>query len=80
MTILTAKRIRLNSIEPFRCWRPHLVPAYVVMLRDELKAPPILIERVARHRYRIFDGMHRTRAAIRAGRKTIQPRIIVDYA
>jgi uncharacterized ParB-like nuclease family protein len=70
--------ISLNQIEPLACKRPDAVRAYAALLREGKKAPAIWVikQRNKHHRYRIFDGAHRVRAARRAGRTTIEARII----
>jgi uncharacterized ParB-like nuclease family protein len=70
--------IPLSQIEPLACKRPDAVRTYVAMLREGKKAPAIQVikQRNRAHRYRIFDGAHRTRAAKRVGRKTIEAQII----
>lgn len=73
-------KLPLNQIKPLVCKRlDGRVRAYVAMLREGKKAPEILVikQRNKRHRYRIFDGAHRARAAKLVGRTTIEARIIV---
>jgi hypothetical protein len=75
------KRIPLRLIAPLACGRPDDVRRYITMLKDGLQAPEIWLEKLPRgrrYRYRIFDGAHSTRAARRAGRKTIKARILVS--
>lgn len=74
-------RVRLSSIAPLRCTQPDDVRRYMAMLEAGEKAPSIHLirqRRGSRYLYRIFDGAHRSRAARRVGRKTIDARIIVD--
>jgi uncharacterized ParB-like nuclease family protein len=75
---MTSMNIRLNQIKPLACKRPEAVRAYVAMLQAGKKAPAIAVIRQydQRYRYRIFDGVHRVGAARRAGRKTINAKII----
>jgi uncharacterized ParB-like nuclease family protein len=70
--------IPLGQIEPLACKRSDAVRAFAAMLREGKKAPAIWVikQHNKRHRYRIFDGAHRARAAKRVGRTTIEARII----
>lgn len=73
-------KIPLTQIAPRPVDRPDAVRAYAAMLREGKKAPAIWIikQRNRHHRYRIFDGAHRFRAAKRAGQKTIEARILTE--
>ena len=57
--------VSLSEIEPLRCNRPDAVCLYAAMLREGKKAPAIWVIKLRnkRHRYRIIDGAHRTRAS-----------------
>lgn len=72
-------RVSIRLIEPLKCTRPHDVTRYVAMLREGKTAPAILLIRQPRgsqHRYRVFDGAHRLRAAERTGQRTIAARVV----
>jgi ParB-like chromosome segregation protein Spo0J len=73
-------RAPIHLIAPLACDRPDDVRRYTAMLRAGKRAPAIWISKQppgSRYPYRILDGAHRVRAARRAGRKTIEARIIV---
>ena len=69
--------VRLDQIEPLVCVQDTM-RAYVAMLEEGKKAPPVVLCRNhnKRWQWRIFDGAHRVRAAKFAGRTTIDARII----
>lgn len=71
--------IRLASIEPWRAASAAGVRAYVAQLKAGCELPPIqVIRQRGPYRYRIGDGMHRARAHVRAGRKSIKADIIAS--
>jgi uncharacterized ParB-like nuclease family protein len=73
------QRIRISEIEPWRCACAKAAQRYAAMLRSGHQLPPILVTRQrGKYRYQISDGMHRTRAAKLAGRKTVEAIVIVE--
>jgi uncharacterized ParB-like nuclease family protein len=66
---MTERRIPLSQIEPWRCSR------HAPTTPDQ---PISVIKQKGRHRYRIFDGMHRAQAAKNSGSKTIRAIVMVD--
>lgn len=77
---MSARRILISQIEPWRCSYPPAVTQYAALLKSgHTTFPPIsVIKQKGRFRYRIFDGMHRARAMKIFGRKTISAVVIVD--
>lgn len=74
-------QVRLSDIASWRCASPAAARQYAARLQSGEVLPPIdLIRQAGRYRYRIFDGMHRARAAKLAGRKTIRAVLIATDA
>ncbi len=72
-------RVSIHQIAPWRCEDPSKWRGYVARMRAGDNFPPVsVIRQRGRFRYRLSDGYHRTRAAKRIGRKTIQAVVIVD--
>jgi uncharacterized ParB-like nuclease family protein len=77
-----SRLIPIRLIEPWRCtalpdWRK-----YAAMMRAGDDFPPVKVIRQSSklhgYPYRLFDGLHRTRAAKHIGRRTIRAHVIVD--
>jgi uncharacterized ParB-like nuclease family protein len=76
---MTAQRILISQIQPWRCAHPPAAAKYTSLLKSGHTIPPIeVIKQKGRFRYRIFDGMHRTRAMKICGRRTVRACVIVD--
>jgi uncharacterized ParB-like nuclease family protein len=75
----TVTRISLDRIMPWRVSYPPAVKDYMKRLRAGERLRPIHVEKLG-PLYRIFDGMHRAQAHVRAGRKTIRAIVIVEVA
>jgi hypothetical protein len=69
--------IALSQIEPISCTRQSLVRAYVLMLVEGKRPPPVkLIKQDRRYPYFIYDGHHRVAAARSIKRKVIKAEIV----
>jgi hypothetical protein len=80
--LIPTRLIPIRLIEPWRCTYLRLWREYAVMLRAGNEFPPVQVIRQSSklhgYSYRLYDGMHRTRAAKHIGRRTIAAHVISD--